>query len=100
MSNKSTTLQLDRFELEKLSHLLECQEGDLMRLIEKSIKIVEKTDNVYDATMGLLQSGYNVREATLIGIMVGHIIGFKTAEKALEDDFKDMLYNSFKNNQK
>jgi hypothetical protein len=97
---KSNTLNLDRFELEKLSHLLECKQSDLSDLIQKSIKVVEQTDNIYDATMCLLQNGYNVREATLIGMMVGHILGYKTAEKNLEDEFKDMLYNSFRNNQK
>jgi hypothetical protein len=100
MDNYNKSLQLDRFEKEKLCHLLECSELELDQFLNEATKIVEQTDNIFDSTMAMLQKGYNVRESNLTGIMVGHIIGYKRAEANMKDEFKDMLYNSFKNNQK
>ena len=47
--------------------------------------------------MKVLQQGFNVREATLIGILCGSIIGYNFAEEDKEN-IKDKLFNAFKNN--
>ena len=46
----------------------------------------------------ILQQGNNVREATLIGLLCGKIIGIVEAEKKIERDIKDKLFNAFKKN--
>ena len=48
--------------------------------------------------MKVLQQGFNVREATLIGILCGSIIGYNFAEEDMENAIKDRLFNAFKNN--
>ena len=54
--------------------------------------------NIYDRLLKILQQGNNVREATLIGLLCGKLIGFVEAEKKIERDIKDKLFNAFKKN--
>lgn len=89
---------LTQFEQEKLCNLLECKNTDLAVFYENAKKVVNETDTTYDALLKILQQGNNVREAALVGILCGQLIGFSEAEEKIEKDIKDKLFNAFKNN--
>ena len=90
--------ELNEFEQEKICHLLECNFDDLIRFSDEAEKVFNNTDNTYDTLMKILQQGNNVREATLIGILCGKLIGFAEAESKIEEDIKERLFNAFKHN--
>mgnify|MGYP001179959366 CR=1 FL=1 len=89
---------LSQFEIEKLCNLLECDKDELARLYESAKKVYNDSDTIYDRLLKILQQGNNVREATLIGLLCGKLIGFSEAEQKIERDIKDKLFNAFKKN--
>ena len=91
--------KISKFEKEKLLHLLECTEKELDILIEKSIDILKKDNNIYDILLKILQQGLNIREATLSGIILGQKLAYNKAKIEMEEEIKDKLYNAFKNTQ-
>ena len=92
---KKDLYYFDKFEKEKICNLLECSESEIDYLVDESIKIFKNSDSVYDSMMKILQQGYNVREATIIGILCGQGIGFNKAEKQIEADIKQKLFDAF-----
>ena len=92
--------KISKFEKEKLLNLLECTEEDLEILTNKSNTILQENYNVYDALLKILQQGFNIREATLSGIMLGQKLGYSSAKIEMEEEIKNKLYQAFKNNQK
>ena len=90
---------ISKFEKEKLLQLLECNEVELEKLVNNSKKIMDKDYNYYDILLKILQQGGNIREATLIGILLGEKLGYKKAEIEMEEQIKDKLYRAFKNTQ-
>ena len=90
---------ISKFEKEKLLHLLECTEKELDVLSEKSNTILQEDSSVYDVLLKILQQGFNIREATLSGIILGKKLGYNTAKIEMEEEIKDKLYNAFKNTQ-
>ena len=91
--------KISKFEKEKLLQLLECTENELDLLTEKSIKTLQENSSIYDVLLKILQQGFNVREATLSGIILGQKLGYNTAKIEMEEEIKDKLYNAFKNTQ-
>ena len=91
--------KISKFEKEKLLQLLESTENELDLLTNKSIKILQEDSSVYDVLLKILQQGFNVREATLSGIILGQKLGYNTAKIEMEEEIKDRLYNAFKNTQ-
>ncbi|MEE2953573.1 MAG: hypothetical protein VX347_00175 [Bacteroidota bacterium] len=98
MNKFDTFLEASSFEHEKICNLLECSESDLISLYSKAKKIYQQNDCTYDILLKILQQGYNVREATLIGFICGKILGFNEAEKKIENEIKEKLFKAFKNN--
>ena len=90
---------ISKFEKEKLLHLLECTEKELDVLSEKSNTILQEDSSIYDVLLKILQQGFNIREATLSGIILGKKLGYNTAKIEIEEEIKDKLYNAFKNTQ-
>ena len=90
--------KLSHFEIEKLCNLLQCDENELARLYESAKKVYNGSETIYDRLLKILQQGNNIREATLIGLLCGKLIGFAEAEEKIERDIKDKLFNAFKNN--
>jgi hypothetical protein len=90
---------ISKFEKEKLLHLLECTEKELDVLSEKSNTILQGDNSIYDVFLKILQQGFNIREATLSGIILGKKLGYNTAKIEMEEEIKDKLYNAFKNTQ-
>ncbi len=90
---------INKFEKEKLLHLLEYSSEELDDFVNKSLEISKETSNIYDTVLKILQKGYNIREAVLIGILLGEKIGYENAKKEMEQEIKDKLYRAFKNNQ-
>jgi len=90
---------ISKFEKEKLLHLLECTEKELDVLSEKSNTILQEDSSLYDVLLKILQQGFNIREATLSGIILGKKLGYNTAKIEMEEEIKDKLYNAFKNTQ-
>ena len=91
--------EMNKFEKEKLLQLLECTEKELDVLTEKANNISQEDNNIYDVSLKILQQGFNIREATLAGIILGQKLGYNTAKIEMEDEIKDRLYNAFKNTQ-
>ena len=91
--------EMNKFEKEKLLQLLECTEKELDVLTDKSNTIFQEDNNIYDMSLKILQQGFNIREATLAGIILGQKLGYNTAKIEMEDEIKDRLYNAFKNTQ-
>ncbi len=89
---------LSQFEIEKLCNLLECDKDELARLYESAKKVYNDSETIYDRLLKILQQGNNVREATLIGLLCGKLMGFSEAEQKIERDIKDKLFNAFKKN--
>ena len=90
---------VSKFEKEKLLYLLECTDKELDDLIQKLNDTVNEEDAVYDVLLKILQQGLNIREATLLGIILGEKVGYKQAKIEMEEAIKDKLYRAFKNNQ-
>ena len=90
--------ELNQFEQEKLCQLLECGLTELKRLNDEAKIAFESSSSFYDALLKILQQGHNIREATFIGILYGQLIGFSEAEKRIENEIKEKLFNAFKNN--
>ena len=90
---------INKFEKEKLLNLLEYSSEELDDFVKKSLEISKETSNIYDTVLKILQKGYNIREAVLIGILLGEKIGYENAKKEMEQEIKDKLYRAFKNNQ-
>ena len=89
---------INKFEKEKLLNLLECKESDLDSLLKNYQSIDNNNDySLYDSLLKILQQGYNIREATLSGILLGQKMGYQKAKTELEDEIKDKLYRAFKN---
>ena len=91
--------KISKFEKEKLLHLLECSEEELDSLMNKSNIILQENDNIYDSLLKILQQGFNIREATLSGIILGQKLVYSTAKIEMEEEIKDKLYKAFKNSQ-
>ena len=91
--------KINKFEKEKLLQLLECTEKELDVLTEKANNISQEDNNIYDVSLKILQQGFNIREATLAGIILGQKLGYNTAKIEMEDEIKERLYNAFKNTQ-
>jgi F0F1-type ATP synthase assembly protein I len=91
--------KINKFEKEKLLQLLECTEKELDVLTEKANNISQEDNNIYDVSLKILQQGFNIREATLAGIILGQKLGYNTAKIEMEEEIKDKLYNAFKNTQ-
>ena len=90
--------ELKKFEIEKICNLLECDTEDIERCYEIAEKIYNNSDSTYGSVLKILQEGTNVREAALIGIFCGQLIGFYNAESKIEEEIKEKLFNAFKNN--
>ena len=90
---------INKFEKEKLLNLLEYSSEELDDFVKKSLEMSKETSNIYDTVLKILQKGYNIREAVLIGILLGEKIGYENAKKEMEQEIKDKLYRAFKNNQ-
>ena len=91
--------KISKFEKEKLLHLLECTEKELDLLTDKSDAILKEDSSIYDILLKILQQGFNIREATLSGIILGQKLGYNTAQIEMEEEIKDKLYTAFKNTQ-
>ncbi|MEC7863938.1 MAG: hypothetical protein VYB55_02610 [Bacteroidota bacterium] len=91
--------KINKFEKEKLLQLLECTEKELDILTEKSNSIFQEDTNIYDVSLKILQQGFNIREATLAGIILGQKLGYSIAKIEMEEEIKERLYNAFKNTQ-
>tara|TARA_B100000029_G_C17399043_1_gene896338 strand:+ start:552 stop:836 length:285 start_codon:yes stop_codon:yes gene_type:complete len=91
--------KINKFEKEKLLQLLECTEKELDVLTDKANNIFQEDNNIYDVSLKILQQGFNIREATLAGIILGQKLGYNTAKIEMEEEIKDKLYNAFKNAQ-
>ena len=91
--------EISKYEKEKILQLLECSEVELKSLTEKSIKILEQSNDTYDVLLKILQQGLNVREATLSGIILGKKLAYDIAKKEMEEEIKEKLFKAFKNSQ-
>ena len=85
---------ISKFEKEKLLHLLECTEKELDVLSEKSNTILQEDSSVYDVLLKILQQGFNIREATLSGIILGKKLGYNTAKIEMEEEnmWKNLIF--------
>ena len=90
---------ISKFEKEKLLQLLESTEKELDILNEKSNTILQEDSSIYDVLLKILQQGFNIREATLSGIILGQKLGYNTAKIEMEEEIKDKLYKAFRNTQ-
>ncbi|MBG65334.1 MAG: hypothetical protein CMP73_01575 [Flavobacteriales bacterium] len=89
---------LSKHEEGKLLHLLECNKDELISLFENAQEVVSSQNSLYETLLKILQQGNNVREAALVGILCGKILGFEEAKDKIELDIKEKLFNAFKNN--
>ena len=89
---------LNHRDQDNLCNVLQCNKEELSRLFKQAEKLYSKKYSLYEIYMKVLQQGFNVREATLIGILCGSIIGYNFAEEDMENAIKDKLFNAFKNN--
>jgi len=89
---------LSHHDEEKLCKILQCDREELLELFKQAEKLYNKKYSVYDIYLKVLQQGFNVREATLIGVLCGSILGYNFAEEDMENAIKDKLFNAFKNN--
>ena len=90
---------ISKFEQEKILNLLECTEQYLDKISNNTDTIIDETNSLYDSLLKVLQQGYNIREATLAGIILGQKIGYENAKIEMEDEIKEKLYRAFKNSQ-
>lgn len=89
---------LSHHDEKNLCKVLQCDREELLALFKQAEKLYNKKYSVYDIYLKVLQQGFNVREATLIGILCGSILGYNFAEEDMENAIKDKLFNAFKNN--
>jgi len=89
---------LNHRDQDNLCKVLQCNKEELSRLFKQAEKLYSKKYSLYEIYMKVLQQGFNVREAALIGILCGSIIGYNFAEEDMENAIKDKLFNAFKNN--
>ena len=89
---------LSQHDIENLCNILECSTEELSNLFKHAEKLYNKKDGIYDIHLKILQQGFNVREATLIGVLCGSILGYNFAEEDMENAIKDKLFSAFKNN--
>ena len=87
----------DKFEKEKLCNLLQCDPSEIDKITRNADKIYEESDSVYDLVLKILQQGYNLREATLIGMLCGKRLGLNQAQEQIEEDIKQRLFDAFNN---
>ena len=92
------TDNISPFEMEKLCHLLQCDKTELLEFEKLAHDIAETSDTMYDALMSILQKGHNVREASLIALLIGRLEGYLQAETDMEEDIKEQLFQAFKRN--
>ena len=83
---------LNNQEIEKICHLLECDQVELKNLFDDSKKINESSKTVFQKIMKILQ-----KEATLLGIICGYSFGYDVAKDKIEEEMKNRLFNAFKN---
>jgi len=95
--NELEFLQEKQFEKEKISNLLECSQSELAKLFDDAKEIFKEDQSTYQILLKILQQGYNVREATLIGLICGQLIGYSNAEEKIENEIKERLFQAFKN---
>tara|TARA_B100000287_G_C20437944_1_gene704369 strand:- start:451 stop:783 length:333 start_codon:yes stop_codon:yes gene_type:complete len=98
MKNELLSNFLNQFEEEKICHLLECNIEELNSLFDKASNVYTKNSGIYDTLLKILQQGNNIREAALISLICGRLIGFGEAEDKIEEEIKEKLFNAFKNN--
>ena len=55
MEKNKTNNYLDRFEKEKLCHLLECDVLEIDNIIQNTDKIFKESNSVYDLVLKILQ---------------------------------------------
>lgn len=91
--------KISKFEKEKLIHLLEYTDKELDKLTEKSNSIIEEDSSFYDVLLKILQQGFNIREATFTGIILGQKLGYNIAKEEMEEEIKEKLYKAFRNTQ-
>ena len=84
-------------EKNKFCNLLQCEISELKDILNMTNKIINESESLYEIEMKILQQGYNVREATLIGVLCGEKLGFFQAQKEMEDDIKQKLFDAFNN---
>ena len=98
MTNTKKVKDLTSNEIKKLCNLLECKEEELLKFDDLANFIFKKSESVFDSLLRILQHGCNIREATLIGILIGKNIGYSEAEEKIEQEIKEKLYNAFRGN--
>ena len=91
-------MEKQKLEINELCNLLECKENELIEFDDMAASISYETKSMCDSLLKILQKGCNIREATLIGLLIGRNIGYLEAEKKMEDEIKDRLYNAFRGN--
>jgi len=96
MKKVKLSASINQFEQEKLCHLLECSNDELNKLYDTVKTVINESNSTYDTMLNILQQGNNVREATLIGVLCGKLIGFSEAEAKIEEEIKEKLFNAFK----
>ena len=62
---------------DKICALLECDKDELLDLYKNTNSIFNNRDSFYNNLLKILQQGYNVREATFSGILVGYLLGYR-----------------------
>ena len=92
------TDHLSAFELEKICHLLQCDRDEFFEFEKIAHEIAETSENTFEALMNILQKGHNVREASLIAMLIGRLEGYQQAEADMEEDIKEQLFQAFKRN--
>ena len=98
MNIPSKIQHLRSFEIEKLCHLLECDQQELVEFEKLALQIADETEYTYDAMMKILQKGHNLREAILIAMIIGRKEGYLQAEADMEEEIKEKLYQAFRGN--
>jgi dsDNA-specific endonuclease/ATPase MutS2 len=89
---------ISKLEEEKITQLLECNPQELETYSKRAEQIFKEQGSNYEAMLKILQQGCSVREATLIGMLVGMHMGFDEAVIKMEEEIKNKLYDSFKRN--
>ena len=92
------TDHMSAFEQEKLCHLLQCDKNELLEFEKISHEIAESSESTFEALMNILQKGHNVREASLIALLIGRLEGYQQASSDMEEDIKEQLFQAFKRN--
>ena len=100
MTDISQTNTFEKYELDKICQLLQCDISDIDKIIDNADKIYKESESVYDIVLKILQQGHNVREATLIAMLCGKHIGFQQAKDEIEQEIKQKLFDAFNNNQR